>query len=448
LKKLFFHQYMNVREINRFVFFKCHDCDRAFWKKALLPPREHMIQHTCVGNKTSTRVFGLSARTCTHNHPNSTCVEKISQEEYSSQPNCGSWERYLTGAKLQRKVKRKRLSSPHDSVDKRVRKKAGKSAKVLKSKKIKPNSNRQKEMKQAVKQILRENKIAHRRKKQNWPIKRPTSVWDPGHCDDSWNELPHEHDKGLDDQVDVDVLFHKFMKPTSFGLCHLNNENMTDAHDSGTSDFSTREMISPIVPLEDWSLDNMNGLDYLNDAEVKESTKGHSTEEDIAGQSTSQIDIQDLQDERLPMWENSPLTSSLVAADSFEIHPAFSGAQDIDKLLRSPTSLDDCEKHLESQTSSAQKSYLENPLNPMLSVVNDLTKLPIGKVLSMLDECEKDTDSSEPVLVNDFESKAEFRLKSLDYEPEIEKEVRKENLLTGDEKDILTYIDGLIDNID
>merc|ERR1719419_1802102 len=125
-----------------------------------------MIQHKCVGNKTVTRVFGLTARACTQIHPNRSCVEKISQEEYCSQANCGSWERHLTGVRLQRRVRRKRLSSQQDSGHKRVRKKTRRTAKVGKSKQPKPTSNRQKEMKRAVKQILKENRIVHRRKKQ------------------------------------------------------------------------------------------------------------------------------------------------------------------------------------------------------------------------------------------------------------------------------------------
>jgi len=381
-------------DIDRFVFFKCHDCDRAFWKKALLPPRDHIVQHNCVGNKIATRVFGVSSRTCKRSHPNATCVEKISQEEYSSQPNCGSWERYLIAGNPQRRVKRKRRSSTHES--KPVRRKF---------KHTKGKSNRPKDMNKAVKKILRQNRLVHRRKKHNWPCKKRTSVWEPGDCDDSWNELkvPQVQDKIFDNHLNSEDLYNEFMIQSSFGLLPIDqNENRIDEVDSATSESSDHETTLPVVPRPDWTLNKKCGIDYLDSAEIRTSAKFYSSDEDILRAPTPPNESQDLPDEKLPMWENNPLTKpwdtppigspSPAALDSFETSSGFPTAH-IQKLsgTSAPEILDDFDRHLSTQTSSAEKNCQKKP-STTVSMVDDFKDYPSAEILSVLDECENDPD--------------------------------------------------------
>jgi len=381
-------------DIDRFVFFKCHDCDKAFWKKALLPPRDHIVQHSCVGNKIATRVFGVSSRTCKRSHPNATCVEKISQEEYSSQPNCGSWERYLIAGNPQRRVKRKRRSSTHES--KPVRRKF---------KHTKATSNRPKDMNKAVKKILRQNRLVHQRKKYNWPCKKRTSVWEPGDCDDSWNELkvPQVQDKIFDNHLNSEDLYNEFMIQSSFGLLPIDqNENRIDEVNSATSESSDQDTNLPVVPRPDWTLDKKCGIDYLDNADIRTSAKFYSSDEDILRAPTPPNGSQDLPDEKLPMWENNPLTKpwdtppigspSPAALDSFETYSGFPTAH-IQKLsgTSAPEILDDFDRHLSTQTSSAEKNCQKKP-STTASMVDDFKDYPSAEILSVLDECENDPD--------------------------------------------------------
>jgi len=151
--------------LDRHVFFKCHDCKKAFWKKALAPPRDNFVQHFCLNDKISTRRFGAGCRTCTQNHGDLPCVMKISKAEYlATEPNCGCYAKHLANANSLGEKKRA------------LKKKSKKKLCV---------------MSDPVKNILAENKRIHKMRKKKLVGKNvhSKSVWDPGYIEESTDDF-------------------------------------------------------------------------------------------------------------------------------------------------------------------------------------------------------------------------------------------------------------------
>lgn len=450
---------MGVQDLDRFVFFKCNDCGRAFWKKPLLAPRDNYTQHTCLGQRTATRMFGTTARTCTQNHPNTTCVVKISQEEYSSLPNCGCWERYLTGVPL-RKPKRKRPSSSLTSSSTSVRKKRSRSVKVRKIRQTKPKSKRPKDMNNAVRNILRQNRLVHKRKKKSWMREKRTSVWDPGDCADSWNEVkvPLEEESELYNPDDFDDPFNNFVVPNRLGVGNYDHlEYSVDEEDTATSEFSEGESTLPAVPRADWRLPSRFSFRHLDHDEADISDKFQFSEDDNLPQAIH------LPDMSFSHCENSPRPrpwttptsgmSSPAALDYFknndETPPILvveKHSETLDKHSETPTPSkpDDSEKHSNTQTLSIVKDCQKLSETPMPSIRDDFEELPGSTVVSGLDECESDVGSSKLVVVKVLECKGG----SINLKSESKKQQSNEELFTSEEKDILTFIDRLIEKTD
>lgn len=162
--------------IERFVFFRCNDCNIAFWKNPLRAPREHIVQHLCFENKISTRKFGSQSRTCKRKHPGVACVVKITEAEYkATEPNCGSYERYLANPRSMGKKRRTIL---------RAKKKTHTTHKKLKSRRKKKETPIA--MSAAVRNILIQNELIQSRKKRKQHVKSSSAkcVWDPGYSDE------------------------------------------------------------------------------------------------------------------------------------------------------------------------------------------------------------------------------------------------------------------------
>lgn len=173
------HRY---NDLERFVFFKCNDCKKAFWKKALPAPRDRIIQHRCLLLKVSTRKLGFHSIKCKGNHQGSACIEKITKAEYmDSDPNCGKYAKYLevvksAGIKSQ-PARRKKRNAPRS--DKKAR------PRVRKKVKMKRGVKKPAVMTEAVKNILVQNELLHTWKKQKRnKIIESKSVWDPGYSED------------------------------------------------------------------------------------------------------------------------------------------------------------------------------------------------------------------------------------------------------------------------
>jgi len=438
---------MGLLDSDRYVFFKCHDCGRAFWKMTLLPPRDNYVQHPCIGGRTATRIFGLTARTCTQNHPNSACVEKISQEEYTSLPNCGSWEKHLTGAAPRQQAKRKRPSSSLASRSNSAGKNTGKSVKVRKIRQKKPKSNRPKDMKKAVKNILRQNRLVHKRKKKGWMRETRTSVWDPGDCADSWNELkvPLEQEGGLYNTTDFDDSFDGFKVPRSFGISNFDFlESSIDEVDSATSEYSEEDIRLPAALRADWRLPPR--FSFGHHVEADRSAEIESSDDDNTPKTNHITDMSFSHSENSPKvrpWKTQSKTFSPAALDYFKNHCGTLPNLGVDKHSETPTLSmpDDSENHSYIQTSPIVRNYQNFSETPMPSILDDLEDFSGSTVISGLDECESDIGSSRPVVLNLLESKSgSLKLKSLS-----KMQQSSEALLTYEEKDILTYIDGLLE---
>jgi len=82
---------MKFSQVNRNTFMRCFDCKRVMWRKPLLHPRDHLVQHKCVGDRLVTRYFGRKAVSCRNDHPKSEqnpsggCVIIISMKDYISE---------------------------------------------------------------------------------------------------------------------------------------------------------------------------------------------------------------------------------------------------------------------------------------------------------------------------------------------------------------------------
>jgi len=179
---------MTKPDLDRYVFFKCNDCNKAFWKVPLLPPRDNIMQHMCFNNGISTRRFGTTAAVCTRDHPNLDCLVKISKDDYSSQLNCGKYATYLDNLTKPNGLKRKTRSRRRKSSKSRAKKARGRP--IRKERTRTRNSAAPKPMSEAVKSILVQNELVHMRKKQKAKKKGKEiskSVWDPGSDDGDFN---------------------------------------------------------------------------------------------------------------------------------------------------------------------------------------------------------------------------------------------------------------------
>jgi len=174
-------------DLARYVFFKCNDCNKAFWKKPLLPPRDNVMQHMCFNDRISTRRFGTTSAVCTKDHPDLDCLVKISEADYKSQVNCGKYATYLDNLTKPKPVKRKPRSRRRKATNSKTKKRG---RPVRKERPRAKNSVVPKAMSEAVKSILVQNELVHMRKKQKTKKKGKEiskSVWDPGSDDGEFN---------------------------------------------------------------------------------------------------------------------------------------------------------------------------------------------------------------------------------------------------------------------
>jgi len=174
-------------DLARYVFFKCNDCNKAFWKKPLLPPRDNVMQHMCFNDRISTRRFGTTAAVCTKDHPDLDCLVKISEADYKSQVNCGKYATYLDNLTKPKPAKRKPRSRRRKATNSKAKKRG---RPVRKERPRTKNSAVPKAMSEAVKSILVQNELVHMRKKQKTKKRGKEiskSVWDPGSDDGEFN---------------------------------------------------------------------------------------------------------------------------------------------------------------------------------------------------------------------------------------------------------------------
>jgi len=88
-------------DFKRMRFIQCFDCKKVMWRKPLPIPRDHLVQHKCVGGASTTRVIGKKGNACEIAHrrseknPNGACVVVISKEQYLKCPNDGKYAEML-----------------------------------------------------------------------------------------------------------------------------------------------------------------------------------------------------------------------------------------------------------------------------------------------------------------------------------------------------------------
>lgn len=122
-----------IKNKERMRFMQCFDCNSVMYRLPLPSPRNTLVQHKCVGNKTVTRKFGTKIASCKKQHekskqnPNGACLITISKSKYLSLPNDKRYALMISTTKSKyKKVVRRRVSKRRAVKARRKRKRTAK----------------------------------------------------------------------------------------------------------------------------------------------------------------------------------------------------------------------------------------------------------------------------------------------------------------------------------